>query len=549
MWFGVHFPALGIEVFERRQPAGAATPTVLMEDGRVLMTNAAAHAAGVMPGSSLATALGIVGHLKHFERDADSERKRLRQLAEAAYRHTPCVSLSEPDSLVLDIGASLKLFGGVAALANQLDALFVRLSHVSRIAFATTPAAALALAHADEAFDLANIPNDGQGLARAIADSREALRRTPLRCAALEARDIESLADMGIFNIGQLLDLPRDELGARFGPALQNQLARLIGAAPDPRPPIKPRERFAGAIHLVESVSDKAALRFPMRRLAVELEAWLQARQLGAVRLAWRFEPLHPREEPVPRARHPARGSSPRLAIQREAGPLHPPHSPSFARGKPLALPGSNHDYSGSDGVAHVEARFATARDDAKGFMEVSWLKLEGASLPDDVMSIVLNAVEVAPLTASSDGLLAPAAATASPDAPLKLVDTLTARLGEGALQGLAAVDDHRPEFAWAPRPPGIAWQARADAVPSAPRRPLWLLDAPRPVDGAGLKLLSGPERIESGWWSSPVARDYYVATAANGAQCWVFRERAPADAAAERGTVAQSWFLHGYFA
>lgn len=500
MWFGIRFPALGIEVFERRQPAGPATPTVLVEDGRVLMVNAAAHTAGVMPGSSLATALGIVGHLKHFERDADEECKRLRQLAEAAHRHTPCVSLSEPDSLALDIGASLKLFGGVAALANALEALFARLRHVSRIAFAATPAAALALARADEAFDLAHIPNDGQGLARAIADSREALRRTPLRCAALEARDVESLADMGIFNIGQLSDLPRDELGARFGPALQNQLARLIGAAPDPRPPVKPRERFAGAIHLVESVSNKAALRFPMRRLAVELEAWLQARQLGALRLAWRFEPLHPCEGQVPRAHH-------------------------------------------------VEARFATARDDAKGFMEVSWLKLEGASLPDDVMSIVLNAVEVAPLTASSDGLLAPAAATASPDAPLKLVDTLAARLGEGTVQGLAAVDDHRPEFAWAPRPPGIAWQARADAVPSARRRPLWLLDAPRPVDGAGLKLLSGPERIESGWWGSPVARDYHVATDANGAQCWVFREHAPAGAAAERGGTAQSWFLHGYFA
>ena len=496
MWFGVRFPALGIEVFERCQPAKPATPTVLLEDGQVLMMNAAAHSAGVMPGSSLATALGVVGHLKHFERDAEAERMRLRQLAEAAYRHTPCVSLSEPDSLVLDIGASLKLFGGVAALANALDALFARLRHVSRIAFATTPAAALALAHADETFDLANIPNDEQGIARAIRGSREALRRTPLRCAALEAQDIESLADMGIFNIGQLLDLPRDELGARFGPALQGQLARLIGAAPDPRPFITPRERFASAIHLVESISNKAALRFPMRRLAVELEAWLQARQLGALRLTWRFEPLHPCE------------------------------------GQAVA----------------VEARFAMARDDAKGLMEVSWLKLENAALPDAVMSIALSAAAVAPLTASNDGLLASVAATA-PDAPLKLVDTLAARLGEGALQGLAAVDDHRPEFAWAPRPPGSAWQAREkDAAPSAPRRPLWLLDAPRPVDGAGFKLLSGPECIEAGWWGSPVARDYYVAAAANGAQCWVFREHAPAGAAAEHDA-AQGWFLHGYFA
>lgn len=516
MWFGARFPALGIEVFERRQLAEAASPMVLMEDGRVLLTNAAAQAAGVRPGASLATALGIVGQLKHFERDVAEERKRLRQLAEAAYRHTPCVSLSEPDSLVLNIGASLKLFGGVAALANALDALFTRLRHVFRIALAATPAAALALAHADEALDLATIPNDEQGIARAIAHSREALRRAPLRCAALDARDVESLADMGIFNIGQLLELPSDELGARFGPALQNQLAQLTGAAPDPRQPVIPRERFAAAVHLVESVSNKAALRFPMRRLAVELEAWLQARQLGALRLAWRFEPLRPSEEQVSRLSEGPLA----LAIPRGASPSRSP--------------------------ARVEARFAVPRNDAKGLMEVSWLKLEGATLPDDVMSIALSAAAVAPLTASSDSLLGPAAAVG---APLQLVDALAARLGEGTLQGLTAVDDHRPEFAWAPRPPGIAWQARAATAPSALRRPLWLLDAPRPVDGAGLRLLSGPERIESGWWGNPVARDYYVAAGVDGAQCWVFREHAPAGAAVEHGTAAQNWFLHGYFA
>ena len=501
MWFGVRFPAMGLELFERRQPAGNTTPAVLIEDGRVLLANAAAQAAGVTPGASLATALSIVGHLKHFERDTAEERKRLRHLAEAAYRHTPCASLCEPDSLVLDIGASLNLFGGVAALAGELDALFQRLQHVSRIAFAATPAAALALAHADEAFDLAGVAPGEQGIAGAIAHSRAALRRASLRCAALDARDIERLADMGIFSIGQLLDLPRNELGARFGSALQGYLARLVGAAPDPRVPVTPRERFASAIHLVESVSNKAALRFPMRRLAAELAAWLQARQLGALRLAWRFEPL-------------------------------------------------------LGGAARVEARFADARTDAKGLLEVSWLKLASATLPDDVMSVRLRAVDVAPLRAASDSLFGPAAAAST--APLALVDALAARLGDGAVLGLNAVDDHRPEFAWASRSPGSAWRGRNNTAPKALRRPLWLLEAPRPVALGQLRLLSGPERIESGWWGNSVARDYYVAVGADGAQLWVFRERAM-DAthgfgrhlppAAETGDAAQRWFLHGCFA
>jgi protein ImuB len=101
----------------------------------------------------------------------------------------------------------------------------------------------------------------------------------------------------------------------------------------------------------------------------------------------------------------------------------------------------------------------------------------------------------------------------------------------------------------------------RADhpAVPPAPvpgaARPLGLLDAPQPLemlrDAAGhvrilrhagreLTLLSGPERIESGWWDEgAIARDYYVARAADGARWWIFRECGP----------PRRWFLHGCFA
>jgi protein ImuB len=74
--------------------------------------------------------------------------------------------------------------------------------------------------------------------------------------------------------------------------------------------------------------------------------------------------------------------------------------------------------------------------------------------------------------------------------------------------------------------------------------RPVWLLDAPLPLDG-GLLLEQGPERIESGWWDgNGVARDYYIArqvgTAARvpGARLWVFQERH-----------SKRWYLHGVFA
>jgi protein ImuB len=76
----------------------------------------------------------------------------------------------------------------------------------------------------------------------------------------------------------------------------------------------------------------------------------------------------------------------------------------------------------------------------------------------------------------------------------------------------------------------------------------LWLLPAPQPleeIDAAPhrdgpLKLLAGPERIESGWWDDDdVARDYFVAETADRALVWVYRERRSPG----------GWFLHGLFA
>jgi protein ImuB len=124
----------------------------------------------------------------------------------------------------------------------------------------------------------------------------------------------------------------------------------------------------------------------------------------------------------------------------------------------------------------------------------------------------------------------------------------------------LQAVDDHRPEHAWRAVPIAVdgEWPA-ASAAPAAPR-PLLLLPAPQPLAERDeqpwsaqpqepLMLVTGPERIEAGWWDlgSPAAgsparavhRDYFVARNGRGQWLWIYRELA-----APRG-----WFLHGLFA
>ena len=89
------------------------------------------------------------------------------------------------------------------------------------------------------------------------------------------------------------------------------------------------------------------------------------------------------------------------------------------------------------------------------------------------------------------------------------------------------------------------------DAVPALRTRrdrPVFLLERPRtlvcaesrPQYQGPLELVSGPERIEAGWWDGrAVARDYYVARNRAGEACWIYRE--PVD--------PSRWYLHGLFA
>ena len=86
--------------------------------------------------------------------------------------------------------------------------------------------------------------------------------------------------------------------------------------------------------------------------------------------------------------------------------------------------------------------------------------------------------------------------------------------------------------WAWVPREPPVRprWAWIADHA---------VLPQPVPLRGA-VHIVSGPERLESGWWDGEDARrDYYVLETSQGQRAWAF---APPG---EQG----GWMLHGWFA
>jgi protein ImuB len=100
-----------------------------------------------------ATAQALAPDLALAARDPAREAELLEQLAACALQLTPSVSLEPPDALLLEVSASLRLFGGLRPLAARLGAALAPLGCAARMAVADTPCAALLMAAAPDAAD------------------------------------------------------------------------------------------------------------------------------------------------------------------------------------------------------------------------------------------------------------------------------------------------------------------------------------------------------------------------------------------------------------
>ena len=153
--------------------------------------------------------------------------------------------------------------------------------------------------------------------------------------------------------------------------------------------------------------------------------------------------------------------------------------------------------------------------------------------------------------------------------APRDLPSSLSHRAGAGRGEG-SLPPSSRGERSEGESPPSPPPGARVSRPTKAPQHnhlpdaltPTWLLREPLPLDVQAdgqpchhgpLRLLTGPRRIEVGWWpdaaeaaSKPAARDYFIAQTAAAELLWIYRERATA---AQPSDAAPRWFLQGLYA
>ena len=505
-------PHFATERMARLDPHQAPDVVLRSEHGRQILAGVAAGKAGLVLGMALADARALDPGLAvaHWDRGADLSA--LRALAEWCVRYTPLVAFDAASAcladgtggdagLWLDVTGCAHLFGGEAAMTADLVHRLTSLGYTARACLADTPGIAWAVAHTADLAAGDVVVSSGAGLG--------AIARLPVDALRVPPVVSESLARSGLRTVGDVADLPRAPLAARFGDDLGRRLDQAAGRLHEPISPLAPPAPHRVRLGLPEPIGLREDIERAIHRLLQRICTRLEDERSGVRRLRIDF--------------FRAEGDVRHLTV---------------GTGRPVRAP---------DTLFRLIAEHLDRLDPGFGI---------------DVLVLEAERVESCdPVQADLAGPADPASGAVS-----DLVDRLANRLGAAQVTRLAPIESHLPERAERSLPATSGRSLWADAAkPSPASRPVRLLRRPEPVEAMALlpdhpparfrwrgvdyrvARSAGPERIAPEWWdpapSAVRTRDYFRIEESGGRRFWLYRE-----GLADRGEVPR-WFLHGLFA
>ncbi|CZF81015.1 DNA polymerase IV [Grimontia celer] len=453
LWLYLHFPALLLDTLIRDNKVEAPLIVLSRTTGTVYQVNAQAREYGIVTGNDLGTASALCHGLDVADYDEQAESDRLRQLASLLYQVNADIVPYAPDGLLMKVTPMLKLYG---SLDNYWQSLMSVLSGEQvQYHFALSP-----------------YPEAARWLSRAKADcgyltpeaTEQALAALSVRELGFTDKHVVQLERMGIRHAKQLLALPVDSLGQRFGKPLTAHLRSLTQKSLALPASFTPPEHFYQSLELLHEIANSQTLCFPLQRMLKEMAKFLHVRE----------------------------AVTPAIIIvltQRDQ----------------------------EDKVLEITA--AAPESAASRWMPLLQLHLEKLKLDAPVTHLRLEANTLLPRQSPTQDLFAGKRGQLTPG---ELISLMQAKAGKHGVYSLSLENDHRPEHAFKRQLP---LQKSAQVLPPfLPTRPALLHVSPRPLLSRP-DTLTGPERVSGGWWDkSPIQRDYFVARNKRGQLCWVFR-------------------------
>ncbi len=413
-------------------------------------------------------------------------------LATWALQFTPRVA-TVFEAVVMEVDASTRLFGGKRALRDRVVQESADLG-VAALAWAPTSLGAVALARAGKE----------NGVRRPL---EELLDELPMETLTAVERHHTTLNQLGCRTLGDIRKLPRGGISRRFDKELLGALDQAYGLRPEAHTWVTLPDVFRARLELMARVELAPALLFGARRLLVQMCGWLAARHAGttAFVLRWAHDTMRSKD-------------------------------------------------AGTGGELTV--RTATPMRDIEHLCRLLAENLAKVELLAPAGDLELEALDVHALEERSASLLPDTSKTG--ESLTLVLERIAARLGPERVLRPVIVEDHRLEWMqhWHPAPlPTAKKRTRTSGIP----QPTFVLPEPlrlamrgnRPMYQGPLHLLTGPHRVEGGWWhrvnagaaaqTKNVVRDYWVALSDHCGVLWIFQERLASDEAA--------WYLQGSFA
>ena len=338
---------------------------------------------------------------------------------------------------------------------------------------------------------------------------RSALGRLSTDVLELDREQRRRLYNIGARRLQDLWRLPGDGLRKRFGSNFVNQLRKALGESPEPQKYYQPPPAFSSSYDLPCEVENVQLLLPVLEEFLAQLVDFLRRRDLSTSRLV--ISLVHERQSNTDIAlglRQPSRCQQHLLQLLE----IHFNNLVIPAPVVALKMQVLRFDaYLGESGELLQNSQSSTAKNNTKDI-----------STPNN---------------------------KSARDRRLDLfMEQLQARVGEQPIRKIGSIAEHCPEYATPSQDPQLTAKQPGNRHYTGNPRPFWLLPEPQLLKVRSgklyhyrpLRILNGPERIETRWWSgTDVRRDYYVAREENGCRLWIYREKS-----GER-----RWFLHGIFA
>ncbi len=231
-----------------------------------------ARQSGIHQGQSLSDARALNPGLEPVHYDPQAQARILHEIALWCERYTPLVALAGDDGLFLDISGCSHLFGGEAAMFDDMLARLAAQGLSCRASIADTPGAAWAMAW----FGSSCIVPDGEQASAIAGFSVAALR--------ISRKTTKALCGVGLKTIGCIENLPRAPLASRFGKDLLRRLDQALGLEDEVISPLRPVAELASEKRFVEPIVHEDDIRQAISILADNIMPLLEKRGLGARR-------------------------------------------------------------------------------------------------------------------------------------------------------------------------------------------------------------------------------------------------------------------------